>query len=420
MPDIVHVRTGGSPGFGPTSTGSKVKISQKLHAPPARPKFPSKFEWKPSNPREHQGIRELPPHSHALPPPPQQRAAQHADTGKLVASFYTFKIMSGVNYSKWDKMASEMSDSEDEDGNQNPQVTTFDTPQSVTFGGAADSQSGPGQDDSGNHPDGLPPHSSIATSAEASSSATSTEARITDEQLSRNGAVIRREGGDQVGHVWRQTRDEVVVVIPAPRGTCAGDVKVSLRAKPETVAEGVADLMKVSLKRRRDDGANAQEGQVEEVLLEGELAFQAKLDEEGDVDWEVKDFPGTLVATRDMLAVHATSGENTTAVTLDGGATVKPEQGTTCAVTSERNSNESNTDRRGIEVTLRKHCPIPNAVVWWKSLLKGGPEIDVSGIQGRAKNNHQSVWEEALGMFKDKVAARKEKGRIPIDIGSGE
>ncbi|CAN0453117.1 unnamed protein product, partial [Hapterophycus canaliculatus] len=74
-------------------------------------------------------------------------------------------------------------------------------------------------------------------------------------------------------------------------------------------------------------------------------------------------------------------------------------------------------DRRGVEIILRKHCPVPNATVWWKSFLKGGPEIDVSTIKGRSTNNHQSVWEEALGMFKDKVAARKAQGKIPVDTG---
>ena len=314
--------------------------------------------------------------------------------------------MSGVDYSKWDKMANEMSDSDDDDGNQ-PEVTTFDEPQSVTFGGAPDSQAnegrgGPGDTD---YPSNIAaPIDGSAGGAGAAATAGNTataaprpkiEAPINDEQLAENGSKVwcNVDGGGLVlRHVWRQARAEVTVVVPVPPGTRAGDVEVSLSAKPETIAEGVAELLRVSMKAAvtgGDEGANAagQKGAGIRTLLEGELAFQAKLnaDGEGEVDWELKDYPETIVA-RDTT----TDGEK-------GGAGIG--------------------DRRGIEIVLRKHCPVPNAAVWWKSLLKGEPEIDVSAIKGRATNNHQSVWEEALGMFKEKVAARKSQGKISVDMG---
>lgn len=53
--------------------------------------------------------------------------------------------MSGVDYSKWEKMAADMSDSEDEYNNNKPVVTTFDQPQSVTFGGTPPPQGSEGQ-----------------------------------------------------------------------------------------------------------------------------------------------------------------------------------------------------------------------------------------------------------------------------------
>lgn len=333
--------------------------------------------------------------------------------------------MSGVDYSKWDKMANEMSDSDEEAGNH-PEVTTFDEPQSVTFGGTPDSHAREGRDDT--NPNVAAPidgSAGAATAAAAGKMASTTprpktETPINDEQLAENGAAVCRNadgGGRVLRYVWRQARAEVTVVVPVPAGTRAGDVEVSLSAKPETITEGVADLIRVSIKaaspggdgRAGSAGANAagQEG-AELSLLEGELAFQAKLDVEGKggVDWELKDYPGTVVARDISCDVgDAASTPAAAAAAADG------DNG------SAGEASAGSGDRRGIEVVLRKHCPVPNAAVWWKSLLKGEPEIDVSAIKGRATNNHQSVWEEALGMFKEKVAARKSQGKICVDMG---
>eukprot|EP00903_Cladosiphon_okamuranus_P006365 g6234.t1 len=331
--------------------------------------------------------------------------------------------MSGVDYSRWDKMASEMSDS-DEDNDNHPEVTTFDEPQSVTFGGTPDSEANEGLDDSRNTNNAPSPTAVTApidgsgggAPAAAAGNASITaaprlkaRAPINDEQLAENGAMVWADaegGGRALHYVWRQARAEVTVVVPVPAGTRAGDVEVSLSAKPGTIAEGVADLIQVSVKKAArtggdDDGGDCAAGGAKaagqhkgtgvllSALLEGELAFQAKLDAEGEgqVDWELKDYPGTVVA-RDCAAGDGEKGG------AGGGG-----------------------DRRGVEVVLRKHCPVPNAAVWWKSLLKGAPEIDVSSIKGRATNNHQSVWEEALGMFKEKVAARKSQGKFSVDMG---
>ncbi|CAM9573281.1 unnamed protein product [Ectocarpus fasciculatus] len=342
--------------------------------------------------------------------------------------------MSGVDYSKWDKMASEMSDSDDDNGN-NPEVTTFDQPQSVTFGGTSASQAAEGwdgaSDDSSAHPETAPPPSGVAAPVDGSSgavgaAATGTAPRpkvqspMSDEELTENGAAVRGDanGGRQtLQYVWRQARAEVVVVVPVPAGTRAGDVEVSLRAKPETIAEGVADLIRVSVKAKRGgEGAASREAGTATApgdgadlvpLLEGELAFQAKLgaEDEGEVEWELKDYPGTAVA-RDDPHGSGSGGDDA------GGA-----PGARETSSSSISSGSSNGDRRGVEIVLRKHCPVPNAAVWWKSLLKGAPEIDVTAIKGRATNNHQSVWEEALGMFKERVAARKGQPKISVDMG---
>ncbi|CAB1114645.1 unnamed protein product [Ectocarpus sp. CCAP 1310/34] len=343
--------------------------------------------------------------------------------------------MSGVDYSKWDKMASEMSDSDDDNGN-NPEVTTFDQPQSVTFGGTSASQAAEGwdgaSDDSGAHPDTTPSSSGVAAPADGSTGAVAAAATgttptpqvkplISDERLTENGAAVRGDanaGRQALQYVWRQTRAEVVVVVPVPAGTRAGDVEVSLRAKPETIAEGVADLIRVAVKatRGRDGAASRELGTAATApgggtklvpVLEGELAFQAKLgaEDEGEVEWELKDYPGTAVARDDPDS----SGDPV-------GSAPPPAP----AAGAREASSSSNGDRRGVEIVLKKHCPVPNAAVWWKSLLKGGPEIDVAAIKGRATNNHQSVWEEALGMFKEQVAARKGQPKISVDMEEGD
>ncbi|CAM9849011.1 unnamed protein product [Ascophyllum nodosum] len=349
-------------------------------------------------------------------------------------------------------MASEMSDSDEDGGDigSRPQVTAFDKPQSVTFGGAAspakqalrlndDSstrRSGSGNSSKSNSSEGatvaLPTDRSNATEHESKAAGDHRDAgtvstnaasqiprAIDDGRLTENGMAVRegdQTAGGRLSYVWRQTSSEVIVVVPAPSEARAADVLVSLSPKEETIAEGVVDFLKVAVTTgwRRDisnatdtGGASTrlvQKGHSREeedeqkevlVLLEGELSFQAKLDGEGDADWELKDFPGTVVA-------------NSNSFRGDGGS---PSGATDHA------QEPPVPDCRGIEVTLVKHSPLPGVTLWWKSLMKGGPEIDVSAIQGRPANKHRTAWEEALAMFKEKVAKRKIEGKIPIDTG---
>lgn len=351
--------------------------------------------------------------------------------------------MSGLDYSKWDKMANEMTDSDEDNGND-PRLTTFAEPQSVTFGGTSASRAAEGWGNDFHEPSPAPKNGSTieAGAAPAVVAATATKSKstgaavataplpkslapMTNSQLAENGRAVYPEGSGGLGYVWRQTRANVIVVVPTPPGTRAGDVNVLLRAKPETFAEGVADLFTVSVKAK---GGGCQEEHSLTVLLEGELAFQTKLDGECGVDWELKDFPGTIVA-RDTADDDVSTGGIGGGIGVVGepdeqasGPAAVGKDGEVRRKRADRSSDSSaaNRDRRGIEVTLKKHCPVPNATVWWKSLLKGGPEIDVTSIQGRSASNHQSVWEEALGMFKEKVAARKGKGKISVDMGEGD
>lgn len=355
--------------------------------------------------------------------------------------------MSGLDYSKWDKMASEMSDSDEEnsEAGNTPHVTVFDKPQSIAFGGTTSSAgtskgfynfvenmatSSSKSSSQCNNNDISPCEASVppptdkttsmdsgsktattiegdagTSSANASSLTPKIPQTIDDAQLTENGMAVMEgdqnaEGRGRLSYVWRQTRSEVIVIVPAPPETRAADVLVSLEPKAETITEGVVDLLKVAITTPRQLGTTSDAAEMEQisrgnekeavVLLEGELSFQGKLDGEGNVDWELKDFPGTVVARADGAPGSA------------AGAGESPVR-----------------DCRGIEITLLKHCPIPGVTLWWRSLLKGGPEIDVTSIQGRPVNKHRTAWEEALGMFKDKMAKRKKQDKIPIDTGEG-
>lgn len=283
--------------------------------------------------------------------------------------------MTKVDYSKWDKMASEMSDSED-DMNK-PTVTTFDEPQSVTFGGNTESHQA---ENCGNEPgtdalvssneDRTPKPPAVNECAGVKSGGTK-RSPVTYEKLVENGGEVVDNNG-KLRYIWRQSRTEIVAIISVPLSTRARDTEISLQPKSGTITEGVADLLRVEIKGG-------------DVLVDGELAFQTKLDE--DVDWELRDFVRTR-GERDLGSLN-----------------------------TQVSNGEGQEKHRGVEVTLRKHCPIPGAAIWWRSFLKGDPEIDVSKIEGRPKNNYQPAWDEAMRMFKAKMADRKGKGKIPVDTG---
>jgi len=73
-------------------------------------------------------------------------------------------------------------------------------------------------------------------------------------------------------------------------------------------------------------------------------------------------------------------------------------------------------ERRFLELTLRKKAPFAGVTVWWRSLCVGGPEVDVSAIEGRdsaAAQSTRAAWEEAHALFLSRVAARE---RVEIDL----
>uniref|UniRef100_A0A7S0AUT3 CS domain-containing protein n=1 Tax=Pyrodinium bahamense TaxID=73915 RepID=A0A7S0AUT3_9DINO len=76
--------------------------------------------------------------------------------------------------------------------------------------------------------------------------------------------------------------------------------------------------------------------------------------------------------------------------------------------------------RRAVCLTVKK-ADMPggmSVIVWWRKVLKGEPEIDVSNIQGRkreASETFAKAWRDAHVQFRESVKNRKP---VPIDIGA--
>jgi hypothetical protein len=72
---------------------------------------------------------------------------------------------------------------------------------------------------------------------------------------------------------------------------------------------------------------------------------------------------------------------------------------------------------RAITITLQKYCPIAGAVMWWRGVLQGDPEIDVTTIADRGTQGSKGLdsWREAQASFKAKIAEIK-ANRQEIDI----
>lgn len=250
-----------------------------------------------------------------------------------------------VDYSKWDKM--DVSDSEDE--KPEPEVQSFDRPQTVTLGPEGASFS-PQEGE----------HGRTAMQRTASSASSSKRSRGTDAPSGGDSAAMEVEAeqgalqpidaaqadkaaanGGVVGerYVWSQSPEEVQVHVLVPEGTLAKEVTVEVSEHRLSV-------------RRQGCGA---------PLLAGDWEFPIAPEE--ILDWEVTGLCG----------------------------------------------------HRAVRVAVRKKpAPMDGMRVWWASLLKGEPGIDVSKIGGRLNKDPGAfgkAWEEAHARFKERIKDRK-----PVEI----
>jgi hypothetical protein len=81
-------------------------------------------------------------------------------------------------------------------------------------------------------------------------------------------------------------------------------------------------------------------------------------------------------------------------------------------------SSSSSSSRPAIKLSLKKLSPIPNATFWWKKVFEGEPEIDVTKISGRQKQQMvQDEFQQAHELFMQKV---KQGNKMEVDYDEEE
>ncbi len=185
-----------------------------------------------------------------------------------------------------DKIVEDLeNEEEEEDKLHQPNVTHFDKPTSVTFGGS-------GGDSATRIPnsDGCFSEQQSTKTISDSNPVPSTtvsskrpkDTNIMEEKLTRNGGKVVDAHSGKMQHMWSQTRDEVIVSILVPAGTSATDLHVKYIAEENT---------KVELKGiGRPSLSVVLAGK---SLLKGRLAYKIWFEDEEDeyeVDWDLEDF----------------------------------------------------------------------------------------------------------------------------------
>ena len=171
-------------------------------------------------------------------------------------------------------------------------------------------------------------------------------------KLTRNGA--RRER-----HLWRQTQADVELSVILPAGTKAKMLKIELLPVD---SEHPRQRFSVHWNGKGPGGASG-------VCFEEELAYPVEEPtgedlapgEKDDLMWELSDF-------------------------------------------------ETEAHERLLRVTLRKRA-VHGVVIWWTRAIEGEEALDTTTLPDRKSGAklaaQQTVWEEAMSLFKEKVANRE-------------
>jgi len=304
-----------------------------------------------------------------------------------------------VDYSRFDHIGSSSDDDDDDQGRRRgaPMVHALDGPSTVTFGGGRDARvvlsPSPRITDADDvdELDGDIDASKVNVApgagetevmlserelAEAlerrrrrgSADSPSLEARDASEmpaarkwdvvvkEMSRNGGVVREDGDGAVRYFWRQDAKEASAsVVVAPK-TKAKDVRVDVSAR------------EVKISVMKDDG------ELREVFR-GEWAHEIA-EEPRDEDED------------------------------DGGGRAAPTFGDWEITDFEGHGDDA---RRVVRVTVRKKSS-DMLVHWWRSCVKGGPEVDPMTFEDRSAtkaSQAQTTWEQAQAMFRERIANRE-------------
>lgn len=263
-----------------------------------------------------------------------------------------------VDYSKWDKMAAELSDEDEGPQQVAPQVSVFDSPggESIRIGpdGPSVVSKAQTQMQANNITTAIKGEEDTArkTSSSAGLVAGRSERKsvvdLATEQ-SLNGAICSN-------YSWRQDRHEVVLLV---------DIPVQTKGK-DLVADIDQDkILDISTKY---SGQNT-------TILRNQLRYPVEMGDSYSLEWEIKPY------------ARSTGFDSSLGV------------------------NESISSC--LELTLRKKSPIPGATIWWENVFVCEPAIDVTKIKGRQiSNSLHDNWAEAQKQFLQKVGNRE---KISVD-----
>jgi len=314
-----------------------------------------------------------------------------------------------VDYSKWDKL--DVSDDEEED--RKPKVHAFDAPQSVTIGGknsdgavrirpleGGEEHADPNEDV---HEDDEPMEPADED-VDSMDPADDHREEVLECRGLAERALKRGDAAEAVRLLEKAMRmggaqcPGLQDVLQSARQMLAGSaVRVQEKPSAGEAEEGAPRQVNGGVVGDRYCWSQTKEAvEVSVFVPEGTRAKSVQVDA-SETHMSIR------VAGRELLA-----GE--------WEFKIAPEEDPDWEVRDIENN------RRAVRLTVRK-AVMPGGlsiVVWWKRLLKGEPEIDVTKIQGRKREASESfakAWQEAHVQFREQTKNRKP---IPVDVSGCE
>jgi len=300
--------------------------------------------------------------------------------------------MSGIDYSKWDKIDCSSSDEDDDEGGHQPRVTKLDAPSRVTL--ATDGNLVIEESD-GKTTDLGPSTPLVAeqpsTAAAATDSTNKKPKRVQEklpiiEDWTQNGSEIMLNEDDYPNIpkklYWSQDRYNVTIRLELPATTIKGkDLDVNLQGVLpfRDRCAAVGNDNPASLKLTWTDPSCHKK----HVLLEGKFPHPIHAVEGGDdkddaellLDWNV-----------DRVTHHTSKKSNNNSVNMESVYWV---------------------------LTVPKAVPMEGMVIWWRRPLQQFAEIEVKDANpnngSKAQAAFQQNWEEAHRQFLERS---KEKIQI--------
>lgn len=306
-----------------------------------------------------------------------------------------------VDYSRWDKL--DLSDDEDE-GRGKPRVQKFDAPQQVTIGGGRAQLKPSGLPDAG------------------------------DQNMADDDEPMEAPSDDEPEPGEDRREDVLQLRALAERALKRGEPSEAVRLLEKAMQAGGADcpgLEDVLKSARRQvqiqESSNTSSGNNGEKTLD---AKRSATDLRKAKNGGVVDDRYSWSQSQETVEVHVFVPDSTRAkavavdvtekrgrIAIDGQTVFEGEWEFQIEVDEDPDWEVLDMDcRRVVRLSIRKKR-MPgglSVVVWWRRVLKGDPEIDVSTIDERKKEKSESfakAWQEAHVQFLEKA-----KNRKPVEI----